>query len=123
MARILVIDDSPSMREVLGTCLPEFGHSVVLAADGADGLALADPATVDLILSDVEMPYMGGISMCESLKRDLARRHVPVLLMTGRLSAEVRRQAVQAGACAVLEKPFAWDELLTELGRNMPAGV
>lgn len=123
MARILVIDDNSSMREVLATCLPEYGHTVVEASDGVDGLKLADPQVVDLVLMDVEMPRMNGISVCETLKGDPARRQMPVLLMTGRPSRDVVQHARKAGAQAVLGKPFTWDELFAEFDRHLPADV
>jgi CheY-like chemotaxis protein len=123
MARILVIDDNATMRQIMALCLPALGHTVVVAPDGETGLKLADAQTVDLILMDVDMPRMGGISVCAALKRDPARRHLPVLMMTGRPTVEVLTQARQAGALVVLEKPFTLDELLDALSLHLPAGV
>lgn len=123
MARILVVDDSPSMREVLETCLPEFGYNVVAVANGVEALEQVNTRLFDLVLSDVEMPRMNGISMCEILKATPARQHVPVVLMTGCPSREVTQRGRRAGAAAVLAKPFTWDELFVELVRHLPSGV
>ncbi|MDB6093280.1 MAG: two-component system response regulator [Verrucomicrobia bacterium] len=123
MAHILVIDDDACMRQVLATCLVGFGHSVEMAMDGEAGLKLADANVTDLILSDVEMPLMNGISLCEHLQGDPVRRHLPVLLMSGRMNREVQLHAERAGARAVLSKPFTWDQLQAHLDRFLPAGV
>ncbi len=123
MARILVIDDNASIRSALELGLPGFGHSVTVAHDGEAGLKLAEAQWVDLVLLDVEMPRMGGLAVCEALKRDPVRRHLPVLLMTGRPSPEIAILAQKAGALAVVEKPFTWEELMEHFTRCLPAGV
>ncbi len=123
MARILVVDDSASMRQVMTTCLPGLGHTVVVAPDGETALEMAETHAVDLVLLDFEMPGMNGLSLCEALKRDRARRHLPVLMMTGRPTRELVARARQAGALAVLSKPFTWYELLELFSRHLPAGV
>jgi CheY-like chemotaxis protein len=123
MARILVIDDNPAIRQVLQCCLPGFGHLVSVAEDGPEGLLAATVESTDLILIDVDMPLMDGITVCETLKRDPMRRHIPVLIMTGRPTHEIRRLAFDAGAMAVLSKPFTWEVLLEEFSRHLPAGV
>ena len=123
MARILVIDDNYSIRHVLATCLPTVGHSVSVAEDGKVGLEMASGLSTDLILLDVDMPRLGGIAVCESLKRDPTRCHIPVLMMTGNLNREVLSDAKRAGALAVLSKPFTWDQLEMEFNRYLPTGV
>ncbi len=92
MARILVIDDSASIRDAMAVCLPGFGHSVVTAPDGESGLAAAASSLVDVVLLDVEMPRMSGFSVCE------------------------------AGAVVLLGKPFSLERLQQELGDHLPAG-
>ena len=123
MARILVIDDSLFMRQVMQSCLPGLGHSVKVAEDGEIGLRLADADSVDIVLLDVEMPRLTGIAVCEELKRDPSRNHLPVLMMTGRLTPEIENSARAAGAAAVLIKPFSLERLQQEFARNLPAGV
>ncbi len=120
MARILVIDDSAHIRDTLANCLPKLGHDVVHASDGETGLAKADPAWVDLVLLDVELPRMSGLTVCGTLKRDEARRSLPVVMMTGRPTGAVRLQAAKAGATTLLVKPFALAELAEEIERHLP---
>jgi two-component system chemotaxis response regulator CheY len=123
MARILVVDDNPAIRHIMGSCLPMFGHVVTLAEDGIVALERADALSTDLILLDIDMPRMNGITVCETLKRDPARTHISILMMTGRMSAEVEARARRAGAAVVLDKPFTWERLEQELSRHLPAGV
>lgn len=123
MARILVIDDSPFIRQSLAICLPSLGHSVTVAADGETGLIKADAESVDVVLLDVELPRMTGIEICAVLTRGRHRRHLPVLMMTGRPSPEVEERARAAGAVVLLSKPFSLDQLQEALNRHLPAGV
>ncbi|MDB6168439.1 MAG: sensory box histidine kinase PhoR [Verrucomicrobia bacterium] len=120
MARILVIDDNPAIRQVMQCCLPGMGHAVTTAPDGETGLKLATVDAVDLVLLDVDMPRLNGLSVCKALKDDPARRHIPVVMMTGRPTSELRRRVLDAGATTLLEKPFTWEALSEELNRCLP---
>ncbi len=119
MARILVIDDSVHIRESLAACLPVLGHTVILAADGETGLAKADAEWVDLVLLDVELPRMSGLSVCMALKADGSRQGLPVVMMTGRPTVEIQRQSATAGAATLLAKPFALNQLTAEIDRQL----
>lgn len=123
MAHILVIDDDPFVRQTLATCLPTIGHAVSVASDGETGLALAAQRTHDLVLLDVDMPRMSGLTVCAALGRDAGPGHPPVVMMTGRMTREVCASAQRAGARAVLPKPFAWDQLEAELNRHLASAV
>ena len=123
MSRILVIDDNEAIRHVLATFLPSFGHTVTVAESGEAGLDAADGVLTDLILVDVEMPRMSGIAVCETLKRDPRRSHIPVLMMTGNLARDVAYRAKRAGAIGVLGKPFTWEQLIDHFSRHLPAVV
>lgn len=115
MARILVIDDDPRIREVLAVGLANFGHTVSVAADAETGLACADGSSHDVVLLDVDLPRVSGLAVCEALRRDPARRHLPVLMMTGRATRQIHLLALKAGARVLLSKPFTWEELQGEL--------
>lgn len=117
MARILVIDDYPAILGLLQLTLTTAGHEVVTASDGVSGLALAERVHPDLVLVDVDMPEMDGVAVCGGLKRDPGTRDIPVLLMTGRLSAQVMDRGRRVGAEGVLPKPFVRARLLEEIQR------
>ncbi|MDF3059010.1 MAG: pilH [Rariglobus sp.] len=122
MARILVIDDYPAILSMLELILATAGHEVVTAENAGAGLSLAGRLKPDLVLLDVDMPEMNGLAACDGLKGDPATRHIPVLLMTGRLCMEVVERARRAGAYGVLPKPFFRARLLEEVTRAL-AGI
>ncbi len=123
MALILVVDDYPAILDVLEIMLTAAGHDVARADDGAAGLARASQLKPDLVMLDIDMPAMDGIDVCEALKNNPATMHISVLLMTGRLSAEVLTRARQAGALRVLSKPFSRVPLLAEVARAIPESI
>ncbi len=116
MARILVIEDHPAFLSVLEHCLRMQGHVVFMAAEGRTGLAIISAGGIDLVLSDIDMPGMNGISLCEKLKDTPRWSRIPVLLMTGRPLPAITQRAVQAGAAGVMAKPFTLGQLQATLG-------
>jgi len=115
-ARVLVIDDEPEVRGVLRELLSSFGHAVVEAASGEEGLACCDGAGVDVILTDVSMPGMSGWDVAAECQRRFPR--VPLGFVTGwgdRLDAE---ETLRSGVRFVLSKPFAPVDL-----QSLVAGV
>jgi CheY-like chemotaxis protein len=100
--RVLVVDDSPTIRDVVSEILADHGLEVKLAANGEEAIAMVEALSPDLVLTDLEMPVMDGF---ELLRRIRARwRQLPVVLLTTRGSAEDRRQATTLGADAYLVK-------------------
>ncbi len=102
--RVLVVEDSLGVRELERAILESAGYDVVACVDGLDGAAhLAEPP-VDLVLSDVEMPGMDGLTLTRTLRRTRGWEQVPVVIMTSRDDAEDRRAGLEAGADAYLLK-------------------
>lgn len=110
---ILVIDDDPSVREVMRLLLEHRGYEVLVAESGPAGLALAEERNVDGALIDVHMAGMNGIEVCRALreKAAMAGRRLPVWIMTGARTAQIVKAAAEAGALVVLSKPFSHAEL------------
>lgn len=125
MARILVIDDYAAILVMLEMMLAEAGHEVRTACSGVAGLEVAERWRPDLVLLDVDMPEMDGVSVCHELKRVDATRNIPVLLMSGRFGPDLSERARKAGARGVMPKPFACEGLLAEIRSAAPeaAGV
>jgi twitching motility two-component system response regulator PilH len=109
-ARILAIDDDPSMLGLLKMHLENAGYEVLLAADGIAGGHLALSAAPDLVLVDVMMPWLSGYDLVEALKTDPATRHIPVVFLTS--DDEVEERSGKLGAEAYLKKPVDADRLL-----------
>src|ERR1700710_2874142 len=111
--RVLVVDDEPSVREVLERILRVEGFDVELAADGREAVQTQAAAPADAVLLDVLMPGLDGLEVCRRM-RDTGDR-TPVLMLTAREGVGDRVAGVEAGADASLPKPFALEELLARL--------
>jgi two-component system chemotaxis response regulator CheY len=117
MSHILAVDDSPSMREMVALALKSAGFTVTSAIDGEDALKTARTKAFDLILSDVNMPKMDGISLIKALREEPAYRHTPILMLTTESSAERKREGKAAGATGWIVKPFDPDQLVATMQR------
>ena len=111
--RILVVDDEENMRFVLQKVLTGEGYLVSLAADGREALELLDRETVDIILSDVRMPVMDGLTFLAELRARAIR--VPVIVLSAYGTVDSAMEAIQAGAFDYVFKPFQPDEILLAL--------
>ncbi|CAN7682060.1 response regulator [Pseudoduganella sp. LjRoot289] len=109
---IMIVDDSASLRQVVGMTLREAGYDVQEAVDGRDALAKLQGQKVHLIVSDVNMPNMDGITMVQEVKKLAAYRFTPILMLTTESQEERKRQGQAAGARAWLVKPFKPQVLL-----------
>lgn len=105
--RILVIDDSPTMRQQLNACLSERGFEVVEAVDGLDGLEKA--VAISLVICDVNMPRMNGIEFVQAMAK--RQSNVPIVMLTTEGRPELVAEAKRAGARAWMVKPFQPSQL------------
>ena len=115
---VLVVDDDAELRSYVRRCLRGFRGGdprVFEAGNGQAALALLGTEAVDLIISDVVMPVMDGLTLCRALGEEEILCRVPVLLVTGEAPAAARRQAQSAGAGGFLAKPFNARKLRTAL--------
>ena len=110
---ILVVEDEHRLAQVVRRVLEEEGHTVDVAYDGEEGLALAPDGSHDVIVLDILLPGMDGIEVCRTLRRE--RVDTPVLLLTALDSVDDRVRGLDAGADDYLPKPFAFQELLARL--------
>lgn len=108
--RILVVDDSIVIRKALSKQLEAIGAQVSLARDGVEGLETARAGRFDLVISDVDMPRMIGLDMCERLKSDPATRAVPIIILSSRDSEEDIERGFRVGADSYLSKSVGKDE-------------
>ena len=117
--RLLIVEDNAELRDYLATIFAD-DYDVLLAADGARGLEVAQSDTPpDLVLSDVMMPVMDGQEMCRRLKSDLRTSHIPVLLLTAKTSALARLDGLRLGADDYIAKPFLPEELTLRVGNTL----
>jgi two-component system chemotaxis response regulator CheY len=115
---ILVVDDSSSLRALVKMALTRAGYAVIEGADGKEGLAQLDRAAkVNLIVSDVNMPNMDGITFVQNIKQHPKHKFIPVIMLTTEDENAKMQQAKAAGARAWLIKPFNPPELLDAISR------
>ena len=117
MSKILAVDDSASLRQMVCFTLKEAGHEVVEAADGAEALEFARGAAVDLVISDVNMPQMDGITLVRELRGLAEYKFTPILLLTTESSDDKKAAGKAAGATGWLVKPFDPETLLSTIKR------
>jgi len=113
---ILIVDDSASVRQVLAIALEDAGHKVIQAIHGQDALAKLNEK-IHLVISDVNMPVMDGITFVKALKQNPNFRFTPVLMLTTEAGAEMKQQGKDAGVKAWLVKPFKADLLLSAVNK------
>lgn len=109
---ILAVDDSASIRQMVGFTLKGAGYDVIEAADGQDGLDKAKGKNVDLILTDQNMPRMDGLTLVRALRAMPQYRSTPILMLTTESSDAMKTQGKSAGATGWLVKPFDPAKLL-----------
>ena len=111
MATILAVDDSPSMLKMISIVADKLGHAVITAENGEKGLEVAKVKHADLVLTDINMPLMDGITLVEALRSDALYSHTPILIMTSNTDAEHKMQGRLAGATGWLAKPVTPERL------------
>jgi DNA-binding response OmpR family regulator len=112
--KILVIEDHPTVREVLRTLLGMEDYEVAVAPNGEAGLALADMLQPEVVILDVGMPGLNGYEVCRAIKS--RAEHTRIVMVTARTSEEDERAGRQAGADAYLRKPFSPLDILEAVG-------
>lgn len=118
MARtIMVVDDSASLRQVVAISLRGAGYDILEASDGRLALALLDGRKINLIISDVNMPNMDGITFVKELKKLPAYRFTPVIMLTTESQEEKKREGQAAGAKAWVVKPFQPAQMLAAVSK------
>ena len=110
-ARILVADDDPAILKVLETVLSGDGYQVTCVPDGAEAMAVARRDTFDLILLDVQMPHLDGLSVARQLRQDVTLADVPIVMLTGRSTDRDIEAAFAEGVTDYITKPFAVSQM------------
>src|SRR3979409_1712549 len=106
MARILAVDDSAAMRQMVGVARTGAGHQVEQAADGCEALEKAERGKFDLVITDVNMPRMDGITLVRELRGLASYKYVPLLVLTTEATTERKQAGKAAGATGWLGTPF-----------------
>lgn len=113
--RILVVDDESHILNVLSLKLQNAGYEVITAADGEEGFEVALQIHPDLIISDLQMPFMTGLEMCAKLKQQPATANTPALMLTARGFSLTQTDLDQTNIVGVLSKPFSPRDVLAKV--------
>ena len=114
---ILIVDDSASIRQVVGMTLKSAGYDVIEGVDGKDALTKLDGRKVHLIISDVNMPNMDGITFLKNVKQLPAYKFTPVIMLTTEAGEAKKEEGRAAGAKAWVVKPFQPAQMLTAVSK------
>ena len=115
MQTILAVDDSRSMRALVKETLSEAGYDVVQACDGVEALGIAQDRSFNLVLADINMPNMDGLTLLGKLRALDGFRFTPILMLTTEMSSDKKKEAKQIGATGWITKPFDPDKLLATI--------
>ncbi len=115
MAKILIVDDSPTELHILSQMLEAQGHRALTASDGVEGIHLAREEIPDLILMDVVMPGMNGFQATRKLSKDIMTKDIPVIIVTTKDQETDREWGLRQGACAYMVKPIAAQDLVAKV--------
>ncbi|GGK46017.1 hybrid sensor histidine kinase/response regulator [Lutibacter litoralis] len=111
---ILVVEDNIEMQMLLNDVLGK-NYNVLIADNGVEGVKLAEQAIPDIILSDIMMPSMDGIEMCEILQKNRKTSHIPIILLTAKNTTKTKMRGLESGAIEFINKPFNFKELLIKI--------
>lgn len=121
--RILTVDDSPTMRKMIEMTVKTGGYDVVEAADGQAALELLKNCSVDLVISDINMPNLNGIDLTRQLRANPKFAKTPIILLTTESDPEKKQEGKAAGATGWIVKPFKQDQLLAVVAKVLPAAA
>ena len=114
---ILIVDDSASVRQVVSIALKGAGYEVITGVDGKDALTKLNGQRVHLIISDVNMPNMDGITFVSEVRKLPAYKFTPIIMLTTESQEDKKRQAQAAGAKAWVTKPFQPPQMLAAVAK------
>jgi two-component system chemotaxis response regulator CheY len=120
--RILVVDDDRTTRKILGIYLKSRGYDVCYAENGLDAMEKLGTERVNLVMTDMNMPYMDGIELIRTIRLDRELRSLPVLMVTTEADDEERDRAMAAGADGYLVKPVTAEKVSDQIKRIL-AGI
>ena len=121
MARILVVEDSPTVISTVEIMLWKHGHNVLTARDGMTALSSVRALAPDLVLLDILLPHVDGYEVCTIIRRNPAYQAIPIVMMSGLSAQEDIQRAYDAGADAYIIKPFGEQHLIDTVHQYLVA--
>lgn len=121
--RVLVVDDEPDIVELISFNLRNAGFAVETAASGTEAIEKASHVTPDLIVLDLMLPELDGMSVCEILRKTAVTARIPILMLTGWASEQARVIGLESGASDYMIKPFSPRELIIRIRKILQVGA
>lgn len=118
--KILIIDDSVSIRQSMKSILEEGGYQVVCAIDGKDGLNKLESDPVDCVITDINMPNINGLELLKTIRVTESMKYLPVLVLTSESETDMIKQGISLGATGWLIKPFNAEKLISSVKKIIP---
>ncbi len=118
---ILLVDDDPNLRDMLRAMLEIGGFEVIEAEDGLDALEKLEEITPDILVLDVMMPNLDGVSLCKQLRSDAEFVSLPIIMLSGKTQHQAVAEGMAAGANCYLCKPITVEELIQSVRQLLPA--
>lgn len=119
LAKVLIVDDSLSVRKSLSQLVEDAGYEAILARDGIDALEVMQKTSPNLILTDLEMPRMTGIELTAHVRANSENKNLPIMMITSRTMSKHQEQAKKAGVDTYITKPFSEDDLVLKIGESL----
>ena len=121
MARILVVEDSPTLVSTVEIMLRKYGHDVLVARNGLTALSSVRVLAPELVLLDIMLPHVNGLEVCDIIKRNPAYKSLPIIIMSGLNHQEDLERAYDVGANAYIIKPFDEQHLIETVQQQLVA--
>lgn len=118
--RVMVVDDSSTVRQVLHMTLEQAGYNVTEAVDGNAALTLLENDHVDMLVTDLNMPNMDGINLIKHVRQKPGNRFLPIIMLTSESQPECKKKGMEAGASGWVTKPFKPEQLLSVIKMVCP---
>ena len=112
MKRIMTVDDSATIRQMVALTLRDAGYEVVEAVDGRDALERLASESVDMLITDLNMPNLDGVGLIRAVRQDPANRFIPIIMLTTESADSKKQEGKAAGASGWIVKPFKPEQLL-----------
>lgn len=112
MKRIMTVDDSATIRQMVALTLRDAGYEVIEAVDGRDALERLAKESVDMLITDLNMPNLDGVGLIRAVRQDPANRFIPIIMLTTESHDSKKQEGKAAGASGWIVKPFKPEQLL-----------
>lgn len=117
--RIMTVDDSASMRQMVGFTLKQHGYDIIEAVNGTEALKKLEKESIDMLITDINMPELDGISLVRRVRDNPSYKFIPIIILTTEFQAEKKQEGKAAGATGWIVKPFRPDQLVAVVRKVM----